>query len=429
MKLYTILSTVMVSAALLSGCSEEPTMHEPSFPGSDPNDPDARPLVSIWNYDNMLKIRKDLMNHDSQYKPAAEALISEARTILAQTPPSILDRPADIMIFSDDPHDFVSISKYCWPADENDHSVMPWVMKDGYINYDEYNKYDTERQTKMVSNVRTLSLAYFFSGDEVFAQKAVDHIKAWFINPDSRVNPNYDYGQVIPGVNNNKGNTAGVIQGQILVEMLAGVSLIRGSQAYTQEVDRGLKKWVSEMYEWMTTAPIAVKEDVAANNHSVAYDQSLLAYCMFTGNHTKISEILAAFPARRIFAQIEPDGQQPQETRRTLGYHYSYYNVKHFIEICEMAKSYAPYLYSVNQGGRCIDKAVEYIASYADKSVNEWPFQQVSGWESAQANTAWQAYRAHSFNPSNETHLENFGACMVKQPTKFRETNRNWLIY
>ena len=428
MKLYTVLSAFMISAALFCGCSEEPQMNEPSFPGVDADNPGSRPLVSIWNYDNMVAIREDLLNHDSKYKPAAEALIASARAILPETPPSILDRPDDIMIFSDDPHDFVSIGKYCWPNPDTPDG-MPWVQKDGYINEDEYEKYDTERQTKMVNNVRTLSLAYFFSGDEVFAQKVVDHINAWFINPESRVNPNYDYGQVIPGVNNNKGNTAGVIQGQILVEMLAGVSLIRGSKAYTADVDRGLKSWVSDMYEWMITAPIAVKEDVATNNHSVAYDQSLLAYCMFTGNTTKITEILAAFPSRRIFAQIEPDGEQPRETQRTLGYNYTFYNIKHFLEICEMAKPYAPYLYSANQGGRCIDKAVEYAAYYVDKDISEWPFQQVSNWEGTQVNMAWQAYRAHSFNPSNPTHMAQFEACRQQHPTKFQDNNRNWLIY
>ena len=55
-------------------------------------------------------------------------------------------------------------------------------------------------------------------------------------------------------------------------------------------------------------------------------------------NKKLAQEIINDFPQKRIFPQIAPDGRQPHELQRTLAFHYSQYNLTHFIDIMLMAK-------------------------------------------------------------------------------------------
>ncbi len=406
-------------AALLWSCSTEPevntellsrTINMDDFPG-------GRPRVSVANFDYMLEVRADLIANtqagntaNSKYYTAYKSVYDDATALLSSRPITVFDRPQNItdtlIKFGIDPHNLVIISKYVWWEESPEGSGRyKWVTKDGYVNTELYNQYDAERQTDMINAVKKLAYAYFFSGREEFAYKCVDYLKAWFINSATATLPNYEYGQMIPDrVNYNKGSTAGIINSQNITNAFAATSLIIGSEAYTPAIDAGMRNWAERLYTYMTTEPAPLGEVNAANNHGTAYDQTVLGLCLFTGKYVEAKAIVDNFATKRIFAQIENNGQQPAETRRDQqGYHYSTYNLQHLIEVCEMAKLLDEDLFFSNDGDGTISKAGEYLGEFLDKPVTDWNargFTQ-SSWDASRTNAWWQIQRILSMDPSN----------------------------
>ena len=105
------------------------------------------------------------------------------------------------------------------------------------------------------------------------------------------------------------------------------------------------------------------------------------------------------FPTRRLFPQIEPDGSQPQELRRTLSYWYSTYNIEHMVDIMFMAKGMKTRIYdAVSPDGRSITKAMDFLIPYVGKEVSAWPHQQIGRWEDSQQSVCDNLYRIYMFD-------------------------------
>ena len=372
--------------------------------------PSERPALSIWHFDHMLLVRESLKKGEDTYRTSYKKLIQEAERILKERATSVMDKPDNKVAKSGDKHDFISVGKYCWP-NPNTPDGMPWIQRDGYINVENFKKDDAVRQDKMVANVAKLCQAYFFSGDDRFAKKAVELARVWFIDPATRMNPHLTFAQVIPGNDNSMGHFPGVIFGRTYINLLAGLNLIKNVPAYTSEFDSGIKKWFSEYATWLTTSDFGKKEGKATNNHSIAYDEQLLAIALFSGDDTTARKIVSDFHKVRIFPQVEPDGKMPRELARTRGLGYSAFNVKHMLEICEMAKEINPSLFTIKSpDGRCMGKAIEYLSGYLGKKVTDFePYKQIDDWDKCMDELCWIVKWADKYDPS-----KNYNAMFKK---------------
>jgi len=360
-----------------------------------------RPALSVWNFDHMLQARESLKKGETTYQLPYQTLLKEAEKALKQRPTSVMDKPDDSVAKSGDKHDFVSVGKYCWP-NPNTPNGMPWIQRDGYINRDNFKKDDAVRQDKMVTAVARLSHAYFFSGDERFAKKAIELARVWFVDPATRMTPHLVYAQVIPGNDNDKGHFPGIIFGRVYINLLSALNLVKSSPAYTSDFDAGIKKWFAEYTDWLRTSDFGKKEGRTTNNHSIAYDQQLLAVALFSGDEASARKIIADFHPVRIFKQVEPDGKMPRELARTRGLGYSAFNVKHMLELCEMATAINPDLYGItSDDGRCIGKAVAYLAQFPGKTVEEFaPYKQIADWDQCIEEICWIVKWADRYEPA-----------------------------
>lgn len=356
--------------------------------------------LTIWNYDQLKYVQQNSTNE--LYRSPYMQILSSAEGLLNSTPVSVMMKNKTAA--SGDKHDYLSQGRYWWP-NPNTADGLPYIRKDGVSNDAEVNALDRNRLGDMASHVTTLSLAYFFTGEEKYAAKAVEQLKVWFLNADTKMNPNLNYGQIVPGQNNNLGRGEGVLDAYSFIEMLDAVPLLTGSEAYSSQVQSDLKAWFSDFLDWLMTSPIAMEEKNASNNHGVCYDVQVAAYANFVGNTTVRDMLIANFWTNRINPQIQADGKQPGELSRTLGYHYSQYNLEHIIDIFQIARNAG-----VEVGGNSADsfqkvaKAFDFLTPFLGQSVSAWNsagYQQISGWDGAKKNLTRVLYRAWLLFPEH----------------------------
>lgn len=377
----------------------------------------GQPLTRVYDGAKLaaVKAKKDT----PLYEQAVKKLITEADKSLAATPPSVMQKK--MVAVSGDKHDYISMGPYWWP-DPSKPDGLPYIRKDGLRN-PELDKLDRNRLGDMAKHVTTLGLAYYFSGEEKYARKAADFLNTWFLNPKTRMNPNLNYGQTIPGHNNGMGRGTGLIDTYSFVGMLDAVELLNGSKAMNAKLQTGLKDWFTEFTTWMQESKIGLEEKEAKNNHGLAYDVQLAAFALYIQNTEVADAVIKAFPEERLFRQIEPDGKQPLELERTTAFGYTIFNLWHMLDMSYIAKTRGIDIYNSNDGGRSITSAIGFILPYMGKPQSEWPWQQIKDWDKQQEEACWLLRRASFFDP--QAGYEALAAKYMKTP----QSSRYYLLY
>ena len=354
------------------------------------------------------------------YAPAVKQLIKEADKTLKQTPPSVMNK--NMVASSGDKHDYMSMGPYWWP-DPSKPDGLPYIRKDGLRN-PELDKLDRNRLGEMAKAVTTLGLAYYFTENEQYAQKATDFLNVWFLNPETKMNPNLNYGQTIPGHRKGLGRGTGMIDTYCFIEMLDALSLMDNAKAMTPTIKKGMKDWFTQLVEWIQTSPVAEEENKAENNHGLAFDVQLTAYALYIGNKELATQIVKEFPEKRLFTQIEPDGKQPLELARTTALGYTLFNITHMLDMCAIASTLGINIYNAtSKDGRSITAALKFVIPYIGKPQSEWPYQQIKEWDQKQNEASWVLRRASYFDP--KAGYEEIGAKHRTTPA----SGRAYLIY
>jgi len=340
----------------------------------------------LWNIDR-LNQQKSLTSE------AAKTILRGADKALSTDILTVMDK--ETIPPSGDKHDYISAGRYWWPDPKNPGG--PYIRKDGVVNH-EIDKFDRGILALMAKSVKELSVAYFLTSDERYAEKAILNLRKWFLNPSTKMNPNMNFGQTISGRNNGKGRGEGIIDTYSFMDMLDGVELLKSSKHYTPQVAEGLKNWFATYLDWMMTTEIGNEEYTAKNNHGTAFDVQATRYALFVGKEDIARKFIAEFPARRLFTQIEPDGSQPLELARTTALGYSTFNLTHILDMCCLAKSLNVDLFNAKSAdGRSISKAIDFLTQFVGKPQSHFPYKQIKEWDNVQKKLCWQLYRADKF--------------------------------
>jgi len=103
---------------------------------------------------------------DAQLTQDVNRLVAQANSYLNLAPVSVRD--ADRLPPSNDRQDYMSYAAYWWPNPDAPDG-LPWILRDGFVNLDNYE--DFASLQKLSRYTEATSLAYYFTGDEVYATK------------------------------------------------------------------------------------------------------------------------------------------------------------------------------------------------------------------------------------------------------------------
>ncbi len=284
---------------------------------------DTPPSVFILDGAALTRTRQAIRSGDDTLAPALARLRRDADRALDIAIDPVTNKAVNPP--SGDKHDYLSIAPYWWP-NPNTTNGLPYVRRDGIVNPERDRVSDRKRLDNLIQAVKSLAAGYFFIGGEKYAEHAAKLLRAWFLDENSRMNPNLRYAQAVPG--RSQGRGAGIIETHDLPELIDSVGLLSSSLDWTKQDQAGLRRWFADYLQWLLESAEGKAEAKALNNHGSWYDVQVAAYALFVGRDELAKRIIEDFPGKRIVGQIETDGRQPRELARTQSWHYAIFNLE-----------------------------------------------------------------------------------------------------
>lgn len=320
-----------------------------------------------------LQEAKSKVTTDS-YASVYKKILQDADTALHEGAYSVMQKT--LMPTSGSKHDYLSIGPYWWP-DITKADGLPWVRKDGKVNpLTREGSTDYENKEKMFDNTYKLALAYFFSDKKKYANKAIELLEIWFLNSDTKMNPNLNFAQGIPGENSGRG--IGIIEFADVTKILESIEILESNAAMDFKTSQGLRNWFTDYLLWLQTSENGIFEKNTKNNHGTHYDAQRVSILIFLNRIDEARDVLEAVKTERIAKQIAPNGAQQFELERTKALSYSTMNLKGFTELAIYGKKLGVDLWNYKaNNGASIMAAYSYLKPYASDE-KAWDYKQIT---------------------------------------------------
>jgi hypothetical protein len=291
-------------------------------------------------------------------------------------------------------HDFFSEADYFWPDPKN--LDGPYIDRDGMTNPDNFVEH-RKAMIRFSKIIGALASAYKITGDKKYVVQAVIHLKAWFVDPETMMNPSLWFAQAVKG--KFTGRNYGIIDTIHLMEVAQGVLVMEGSDAMDQQTTEEIKKWFAAYTNWLMTSKPGIQEKLTKNNHSTCWAMQVASFAKLCNNQAVLDSIRIMYKTVLLPNQMSTDGSFPLEMARTKPYGYSIFNIDAMTIVCQILSTPQDNLWNFETAdGKSIKKGIVYLYPFiADKS--KWTLKpDVMYWDNWPVAQPFLLFGANAYN-------------------------------
>jgi hypothetical protein len=266
-------------------------------------------------------------------------------------------------------HDYFSEGDYWWLDPKNPGG--PYIRRDGFSNPDNFND-NREALIRMSVMTPALAAAWRLTRDKRYSAQFIKHVRAWFVDPATKMNPNLEYSQAIFGVS--KGRGTGIIDTLHLVEVVRAARVLEAAGGISTTDLEPVRAWFAAYIDWMTTSQNGKAEEAEKNNHGTCWVLQVAEFSQFARRPDLTALCRDRFKTVIVPGQIANDGSLPLELARTKPYSYSLFDTDVLSGICQTLSTRNDDLWLFKgPNGKGVADAVAFVFPYiADRA--KWPF-------------------------------------------------------
>lgn len=277
-------------------------------------------------------------------------------------------------------NDFFSEGPYWWPDPAN--PSAPYVRRDGEVNPQRFTANDNDLRKLCDAVLCLATAAHLLPGEadtERYSQHAWNLLRVWFADPDTRMNPNLEFGQAIRG--RVWGRGIGLIDTVPMIHLVQGAMLLNVLPGKDESTGLEFRAWMRDFLRWMLTSEKGVEERDHGNNHSTWWAAQVAAYATFLRDDAALLAAWKLYFEKLVPGQLMPDGSAPKEEERTRSLSYSAMNLDGLALLCRMGQFWNMELWEFEAAnGASVAKSVAYLMPYLEEP-RKWKKPQITPYD------------------------------------------------
>ncbi|KAK0208599.1 chondroitin AC/alginate lyase [Desarmillaria ectypa] len=249
-------------------------------------------------------------------------------------------------------------------------TTCPYIIRDGQVNPDVRTLPGPGAINGISQNSINNALSFAFTGSPSYSRNFVDGLDYFYLNPESRMNPNMNYGQVARGPNSQNGTFTGILDARGHVKVANSITVMKAlkNPDWTQDRDQGMMNWMSAYLNWLKTSDIGKKTASRPNNHGTFYFSQVAAIEVYLGRPDDAVKALRSYFEGPFMDQLAASGEQPFEAVRTRPFHYRCFNIEAMITNAKIGDQLGQNFWiKKSKRGATIKDAVDYTMSVDPK--------------------------------------------------------------
>ena len=299
-----------------------------------------------------------------------EAGVVLKEQILATAAWAMLQKPVTVTATSSirsagGKHDFFSEADYWWPNPED--TEGPYIQRDGLTNPDNFLAH-RQAMISFSKVIGALAAAYKITGEEKYVEQAVIHLRAWFINAETFMNPDLRFAQAVKG--RFTGRNFGIIDTIHFMEVAQGTLVMEKARLFDKHTATGVKKWFASYLNWLNTSKAGIAEKTVKNNHATCWAMQVAAFAKLCDDQPMLDSLRVHYKTVLLPNQMAADGSFPLEMARTKPYGYAIFNLDAMTMLCQILSIPTDNLWDFETAdGKSIKKGIAFLYPYIeDKS-------------------------------------------------------------